>query len=435
MTRLQSLKKAFHFDVASPDKGDWELWYELMNSNKMNTSFFGFNAGHSAWGDILQICDEEIFSYSDLYRFEIYGPATNVNHASWPVDIDEDGEFGNVGEDLCPENIFEILPDDHNEQLYYIYQSFEENDLLEYGIFSSKVLFIPKEIIWNKDGRQKNIPFKDLDYSDCYANIHQWTDMAIKGVSPSKEDMLSSWITPDCFYSAYFGLSEIAKNSPLYGFSEKPFPYLMKLHKYKDDEEELLSEAAIRKIILNFSNALDVKTFGFFYCEESKLQTLNDYQNNKVKTKEKNEMELNKNKTYRIAVVDHERVVLNMVYTEVGGDEYEVFGVYSGVISSGPHVCYFHQDQDSEFTVSDDYFEFETNHDLSNIFDELDELRAEFENWDDGELIGLSETGKKFIASNESINDEGWVEAYSEGASEDFIYDLQNKWQLSLYKD
>ena len=146
-------------------------------------------------------------------------------------------------------------------------------------------------------------------------------------------------------------------------------------------------------------------------------------------------MELNKSKTYRIAVVDHERVVLNMVYAEVGGDEYEVFGVYSGAISSGPHVCYFHQNQDSEFTVSDDYYEFETNHDFDNIFDELDELREGFENWDDGELIGFSETGKKFIASNELINDDGWVEAYSEGASEDFIYDLQDEWQLSLYKD
>ena len=36
---------------------------------------------------------------------------------------------------------------------------------------------------------------------------------------------------------------------------------------------------------------------------------------------------------------------------------------------------------------------------------------------------------------NELINDDGWLEAYSEGASEDFIYDLQNKWQLSLRKD
>ena len=149
--------------------------------------------------------------------------------------------------------------------------------------------------------------------------------------------------------------------------------------------------------------------------------------------KEKNEMELNENTTYRIAISDHERLILNMVYTEVGD---EIFGVYSGMISSGPHVCYFYQDQDSEFTVSDDYFEFETNHDLQNIFSELDDLRNEFEIWDDeGDSFEFSDAGKEFIATNELINNDGWLEAYSEGASEDFIYDLQNKWQLSLRKD
>ena len=149
--------------------------------------------------------------------------------------------------------------------------------------------------------------------------------------------------------------------------------------------------------------------------------------------KEKNEMELSENTTYRIAIVDHERLILNMVYAEVGE---EIFGAYSGMISSGPHVCYFHQDQDGEFTVSDDYFEFETNHDLSNIFSELDDLRNEFEIWDDeGDSFEFSDAGKEFIATNESINDDGWLEAYSDGASEDFIYDLQDEWQLSLRKD
>jgi len=149
--------------------------------------------------------------------------------------------------------------------------------------------------------------------------------------------------------------------------------------------------------------------------------------------KEKNELELSENTTYRIAIVDNERLILNMVYAEVGE---EILGVYSGMISSGPHVCYFHQDQDGEFTVSDDYFEFETNHDLSNIFSELDDLRNEFEIWDDeGDSFEFSDAGKEFIATNESINDDGWLEAYSDGASEDFIYDLQNEWQLSLRKD
>lgn len=151
------------------------------------------------------------------------------------------------------------------------------------------------------------------------------------------------------------------------------------------------------------------------------------------KEAEKNEMELSENTTYRIAILDNERLILNMVYTEV--DE-EIFGVYSGMIRSGPHVCYFHQYEFGKFNVSDDYFEFETNHDLKNIFIELDDLRNEFEIWDDeGDSFKFSNAGKEFIAANELINDDGWLEAYSEGASEDFIYDLQNEWQLSLRKN
>lgn len=122
-----------------------------------------------------------------------------------------------------------------------------------------------------------------------------------------------------------------------------------------------------------------------------------------------------------------------MVYMGVGE---EIFGAYSGMISSGPHVCYFHQNQDGELTVSDDYFEFETNHDLADIFSKLDDLRFEFENWDDeGDSFEFSDAGKDFIAINQSINNDGWLEAYSDGASEEFIYKLQNEWQLSLRKD
>lgn len=241
-------KKSFSFNINKSDHGDWELWYENFLSNQLNASFFGFNAGGSAWGDILQIFSEEIFPFSDLYRIELFGRAANVNHTLWPVDIDIDGEFGDIGKNLCTENVFDVLPQDHNDQLYYVYQAIEENDLLEYGIYSSKVLFHP-----------------DLDYSDCYANLHRWTDMAIKGINPSEEDMFSNWITPDCFYGAFYGLSAIAKDAPLYGFDEKPFPYFLKLYKYKDDDEEVLSQEDIKKIILNVSNALDVEVFGFFY--------------------------------------------------------------------------------------------------------------------------------------------------------------------------
>ncbi len=145
---------------------------------------------------------------------------------------------------------------------------------------------------------------------------------------------------------------------------------------------------------------------------------------------------LSNDKTHRISVENLDKVVLNMVYSEIGGSDYEVFGVYSGMLRSGPHVCYFYQDQDGEFTVSDDYFEFETNHDLSEVFRRLDDLRNEFEAWDDEhDSFKFSQAGKQFLANYESINDDGWIEAYSENASEDFIYDLQDEWQLSLYKD
>ena len=120
----------------------------------------------------------------------------------------------------------------------------------------------------------------------------------------------------------------------------------------------------------------------------------------------------------------------------IGESNYEVFGVYSGMLSSGPHICYFHQDQEGEFQVSDDYFEFETNQELSEIFRELDDLRNEFEIWDDEQdSFNFSEAGKEFLKANLSIDDDGWIEAYSPKASEDFIYDLQDEWQLSLYKD
>ena len=95
-----SEKKSFSFNINKSDHGDWELWYENFLSNQLNASFFGFNAGGSAWGDILQIFSEEIFPFSDLYRIELFGRAANVNHTLWPVDIDIDGEFGDIGKNI-----------------------------------------------------------------------------------------------------------------------------------------------------------------------------------------------------------------------------------------------------------------------------------------------------------------------------------------------
>lgn len=444
-----SKKNPYHFNIHNPGKNDWELWYKNMllpheeEDGNLNTSFFGFNAGYSAWGHIFEVFNNEIFPNSDLYRIEVYGPATNIYNASWPVDIDEDGEFGKIGEDLCPKNIFEILPDDNNDQLYYVYQAIEE-DNLEYGIFSSKILFIPKEIMRNKDGRQKDVSFKDCDYSCCYANMHDWTDMAVKGTNPLDKDMFSTWITPDYFYAAFYGLSAIAQDAPAYHFDEKPFPYFLKLYKegqesdYEEDTDtwvnKSINQADIKNIMINVSDALDVEVFGFFYCEEEKVHQKDDDGPNKK------DMVLDISRTHRIVINNINKIELNMVFSEVGGSDYEVFGVYSGMSGSGPHVCYFYYNQDGEFNISDDYFEFETSHDLSSIFGELDDLRNEFEIWDDKhDSFMLSEAGKEFITNDDDcdIIDEGngWIEAYSFDASETYIYDLQDEWQLSLYKE
>ena len=432
-----SKKQPFHFNISSPDQGDWNIWHQLMLNNEMNSSFFGFNAGHSAWGDILRILDEEIFPQSDLYKLELFGPATRINHSSWPADIDEDGEFGQIGANLCSVNNFEILPDDHDKQVYYVYQSIEEGDLLEFGIFSSKVLFIPREIILNKDGRHKNISFKDLDYSDCYANINKWTEMATRGENPTKKDMFSSWITPDLFYSSFYGLTEISKNELPYGLGEeKPFPYFLKIHKYKDGDDELLAVESIKDAMLHLASALDVSIYGFFYCEEERLQTSPDLEYDKKEDFKERKMALDTNRVHRIAIEDDKDVVLNMVYAEVDvEDSYEVFGAYAGNTSEGPQAGYFHQNLEDEFTVSDDPFEFETSLEPNVICDELDELRNELEDWDEnGDLIGFSNAGKDFLTSNESINDDGYIEAYSKSASDDFIYGVQDEWRIEVYK-
>ena len=47
----------------------------------------------------------------------------------------------------------------------------------------------------------------------------------------------------------------------------------------------------------------------------------------------------------------------------------------------------------------------------------------------------IIDAGKEFTATNQSINNNGWLEAYSDGAYEDLINNLQNKLLLGLGKD
>ena len=136
---------------------------------------------------------------------------------------------------------------------------------------------------------------------------------------------------------------------------------------------------------------------------------------------------------FRVVVLVHDELVVNMVYAEVGGDEYEVFGAFSGINAGGG---LFHQTDDG-IVVSDDPGEFQSRLTASAVeqtFRWLESERTKFEEYDDdGELIGLSDVGHDFT-SNFSEDDSGVLEAYSEGASEDFLYDCQEDWNLNYYK-
>lgn len=145
-------------------------------------------------------------------------------------------------------------------------------------------------------------------------------------------------------------------------------------------------------------------------------------------------MLIDNDKVHRIVVTRNGEAKVNMVYAEVGGEDHEVFGAFSGVGSGGG---LFHQKEEDVTVVSDDPGEFNSGFDASDvqaICDQMERLRAEFEAYDDsGELIGLSELGLEFVRDQEE-DENGIIEMYSEGASEDLIYDCQDDWNLGYYK-
>ena len=117
---------------------------------------------------------------------------------------------------------------------------------------------------------------------------------------------------------------------------------------------------------------------------------------------------------------------LNLVYAEVGEDV-EIFGAFSGI--AGLNVS---SASDGEITVSDDPFEFDTKFadEVEEISSKMESLRAEFEETDDdGNLIGLSDQGKKFVKDFPENDGEA---AHSEDASDDFIIDIQDDWNLAF---
>ena len=140
-------------------------------------------------------------------------------------------------------------------------------------------------------------------------------------------------------------------------------------------------------------------------------------------------MEIDKNDIHRIVVTYEGAPSLNLVYAEVGED-IEIFGAFSGICGG---LGMFHQNSDGEITVSDDPFEFDTKFvdEVEEISSKMESLRAEFEETDDdGNLIGLSGQGKKFV--KDFPENDGEVFAHSEDASDDFIIDIQDDWNLAF---
>ena len=140
-------------------------------------------------------------------------------------------------------------------------------------------------------------------------------------------------------------------------------------------------------------------------------------------------MEINKKEIHRIVVTSEGDPSLNLVYAEVGEDV-EIFGAFSGICGG---LGMFHQNSDGEITVSDDPFEFDTKFidEVEEISSKMESLRAEFEETDDdGNLIGLSDQGKKFV--KDFPENDGEVFAHSQDASDDFIIDIQDDWNLAF---
>ena len=117
---------------------------------------------------------------------------------------------------------------------------------------------------------------------------------------------------------------------------------------------------------------------------------------------------IDKDKVYRIVITQEAILKVNMVYTEIGGDTYEVFGSFSG---EDANVGLFHQNCEGDMNVSDDSFEFEAKispDEVSNICIELEQLRSKFEETDiEGNFVGLSKEGQNFLETG--FNDNGYV--------------------------
>ncbi len=124
-------------------------------------------------------------------------------------------------------------------------------------------------------------------------------------------------------------------------------------------------------------------------------------------------------------------IIVNIVYREVEG---EIVGAYSGNSGGGVFdMRFFHLNQDLEPTVTDD------SNDISLVdenfsqkdFDNLELERSKFENLDEDGM--LSKKGLDFLS--DIVPNNGIRSKYTELASEDVIYDIQDEWTLNYYLD
>lgn len=136
---------------------------------------------------------------------------------------------------------------------------------------------------------------------------------------------------------------------------------------------------------------------------------------------------------HRIVCAQDSQPLVNMVYAEIGDEEHEILGAFSGIGGGGG---LFHQ-AEGNMHVDDDPGVFETKlepDEVQEICTELERLRASFESFDDdGNLVALSQSGVEFVNSSASEAGDGYTLALSESASEDFIYDVQDEWNLNFY--
>lgn len=132
----------------------------------------------------------------------------------------------------------------------------------------------------------------------------------------------------------------------------------------------------------------------------------------------------------RIVIAHYGELLLNIVYSELGEVSSETFGSFSGKGGDGM----FHISPAGDLTLSSDWSHINSAYSTSitnQISAYLDFMRSEFEVCNQsGEIIGLSPKGERFLESSKQAG--AYQEAFSEKASDDIIFMLQDEWNLDF---